>query len=87
MVLTVALTPEKRDEASMIKETVSVAEMSALAEPTEHSRPEEDEKLYEAGDEVEEKRRPWCFTMISVIMFAVKIFHCWDPVWTLDVKH
>ena len=25
-------------------------------------------------DEVEEKERPWCFTVISVIMFVVKIF-------------
>ena len=25
-------------------------------------------------DEVEEKGRPWCFTVISVIMFVVKIF-------------
>ena len=38
-------------------------------------------------DEVKEKRRPWCCTVISGIMFAVKIFHCWDPLWTLDVKH
>ena len=38
-------------------------------------------------DEVEEKERPWCFTVISVIMFVVKIFQCWDPLWTLDVKH
>ena len=25
-------------------------------------------------DEVEEKERPWCFTVIFVIMFVVKIF-------------